>query len=394
MAEKFILIKELNKIYYLRRLQTLLHNFSNYQLDQMPVPNAYSLVQEGENEGGYKAIVCEEFDEETGTIFWKSALLFKIVREKRAVYHTIAKIDYVFFDANKPSIFSSLSLSLKMIAQFILKKSKASMLDLMINTDSGLNATVYLYLRRCLLMENFQPLDDGSIFLRRLRYINPRTGKNEVSLALPRFNKDTKVVGMRVEKQGEISKRPNGGKVLFLNKVEYDSDFYKKILDFSVRNSSWASPDLKKRVSYMQTHFNTEGDVKSFVDSLVNDCRFLILTNPKTNNITSFMPVSLGFSIPCFTSDTPVVPSEIAFIPLILAQRGDNNRITKIGFMQEQELYKALFDLLKDSNIKLVATLVKEDSVDAALLRLVHFQRAYTFSISGENYSYYFMQLN
>ena len=38
IREKYTLVKDLSKIYYMRRLRDLIHNFSSYHLENIPIP--------------------------------------------------------------------------------------------------------------------------------------------------------------------------------------------------------------------------------------------------------------------------------------------------------------------------------------------------------------------
>lgn len=392
IRDKYTLVKDLSKIYYMRRLRDLIHSFSSYHLENIPIPSVYSLIDDN-----YRAIVCSETNLTTGETSWKSAILFRIVRERRAIWHTITTVDYCIMDPSKKRTFSSMSTSLRMLSQFVEKQSKASRLDIVVRLDTQMNATMYLHARRKLLMEGLQDLGDGFSFMKRLRDIDPETGKNRVVAPLPYLD-DADVEGMHPLVQSSIlpKRRQNGGLLTFVGRVKRNGGEYGRILDFCTNNADWEHPSLNDRVSYMQSVFPpNKGNVKDYVDSLAADAQFLKLTNPK-GNMVALMAAIAGYSTPASTPKDSnwINPERVVFVPLVMCQSGSRRKLTRAGFMQMQELYKELFSILQSDENKgrydMVAVMVEEGSVHAGLLRTVGFTRTATFQTeSGETLSYY-----
>lgn len=398
IREKYTLVKDLSKIYYMRHLRDLIHNFSSYHLENIPIPNVYSLIDDN-----YKAIVCSEYNLDTGETHWKSAVLFRIVRERRAIWHTITTVDYCIIDPSRKKAFSSMSTSLRMLAQFVEKSSKASRLDMVVRLDTQMNATMYLHARRKLMMEGLQDLGDGFSFMKRLRDIDPKTGKNRVISPLPYIDKTTDVEGMHPLLQSAImpKRRSNGGLLSFIGRVKRYSNEYNRIYDFCERNADWEHPSLNNRVSYMQSVFPPDkGNIKDYVDSLVADAQFLKLTNPR-GGIVALMAAIAGYSTPASTPKDAnwINPERVIFIPLVMCQNGQRRKLTKTGFMQMQELYKEMFAILQSDENKdrydMLAVMVQEGSVHAGLLRTVGFTRTATFQTEdgSETLSYYAIML-
>lgn len=398
IKEKYTLVKDLSKIYYMRHLRDLIHNFSSYHLENIPIPNVYSLIDDN-----YKAIVCSEYNLDTGETHWKSAILFRIVRERRAIWHTITTVDYCIIDPSRKKAFSSMSTSLRMLAQFVEKSSKASRLDMVVRLDTQMNATMYLHARRKLMMEGLQDLGDGFSFMKRLRDIDPKTGKNRVIAPLPYVDKTTDIEGMHPLVQSAIlpKRRSNGGLLTFVGRVKRYSNEYNRIYDFCERNADWEHPSLNNRVSYMQSVFPpNKGNIKDYVDSLVADAQFLKLTNPRGNTV-ALMAAIAGYSTPASTPKDAnwINPERVIFIPLVMCQNGQRRKLTKAGFMQMQELYKEMFSILQSDENKdrydMLAVMVQEGSVHAGLLRTVGFTRTATFQTEdgSETLSYYAIML-
>lgn len=393
---KYTLVKDLSKIHHMRRLRDLMHVFSSYHLEDIPVPNVYSLIDDG-----YRAVVCSETNLTTGETIWKSAILFRIVRERRAIWHTVATVDYCIMDPSKKGAFSSMSTSLRMLSQFVARQSKASRLDIVVRLDTQMNATMYLHARRKLLMEGLQDLGDGFSFMKRLRDIDPETGKNRVMAPLPYLD-DADVEGMHPLVQSSIlpKRRRNGGLLTFVGRVKRSSAEYGRILGFCTDNADWVHPSLNDRVSYMQSVFPPDGgNVKDYVDSLAADAQFLKLTNPK-GHVVALMAAIAGYSTPASTPKDSnwIDPERVVFVPLVMCQSGSHGKLTRAGFMQMQELYKELFSILQSDGNKdrydMVAVMVEEGSVHAGLLRTVGFARTATFlTENGETLSYYAMML-
>lgn len=399
IKEKFTLVKDLSKVYYMRHLRDLLHSFSAYHIEAIPVPNVYALARDG-----YKAIVCSELNMDTGEYCWKSALLFRIVRERRAIWHTVVQVDYIAVDPARTHAFTSLSTSIRILSQFVSRQSKASRLDVMIRLDSQLNSTIYLHTRRKLLMEGLRDIGDGMIYMKRLRDIDPVTHKNNISLPLINAN-GARIEGMRPRVQSTIlpKRRRNGGLLKFIGRVRPNSREYDDIVEFCARNASWEMPSLDDRVSYMQSSFPVElkGDVHDYVDSLVNDAQFLELTNP-SGHIVALLAMVAGYSTPATTPNDGrwVDPERVVFVPLVMCQSGSRRRWTKTGFMQAQELYREMFSILQsesnESRYDMVVCSVPAGSINAGLLRAVGFTKSASFpaSVDGSSICYYSMALN
>lgn len=396
--QSYVMVKDLSKIYTLRMLRDLLGVYSHFHIDNIPLPNAYALAADG-----YRVIACKETNLDTGETYWKSAILFRVVRERRAIWHTIAAVDYILIDPSKKKAFSSISTSLRLLSQFVEKQSKASRLDVVVRLDTQLNATIYLHVRRKLLLEGLGDLGDAYTFMKRLRDIDPKTGKNKVIAPLPTISA-SEVEGMRPLVQSAIlpKRRSNGGLLSFLGHVRRYGREYNKIYDFAEENAAWEHPSLEERVSYMQSVFpEGNGNVKDYIDSLTNDAQFIKLTNPK-GNIVALMGMVAGYSTPASTphDTTWVSPDRVVYVPLVMCQSGARRRWTKVGFMQAQELYKELFSILQsEDNIGrfgMLSCLVNEGSVHAGLLRTVGFKRTATFQTEtdGETLSYYALLLD
>jgi ribosomal protein L31E len=398
IQEKFTLVKDLSKIYYMRKLRDLLHVFSTYHIESIPIPSVYSLARDG-----YKAIVCSELNMDTGDYYWKSALLFRIVRERRAIWHTIVQVDYIVIDPSRKKSFSSMSDSIRILTQFVERQSKASRLDIMVRLDTQMNSTIYLHTSRKLILEGLHNIGDGFIYMKRLRDIDPKTGRNKVMAPLP-VTKSSAVEGMHPLVQSAIlpKKRRNGGLISFVGRVKKYGGEYQEIYEFCEKNSQWEHPKLDDRVSYMQSVFpsTVSGNVKDYVDSLCNDAQFIKLTNPK-GHIVALMAMVAGYSTPATTpkDDDWVSPERVVFVPLVMCQSGTRRRWTKVGFMQAQELYKEMFRILKSEGNKdrydMIACMVAEGSIHAGLLRTVGFKRTATFqsSVDNEVLSYYAMTI-
>lgn len=399
VRERFTLVTDLSKIYYLRKMRDLLHVFSAYHVDPVPIPSAWTLAADG-----YKAVVCSEYDVKARTMSWKSALIFRIVRERRSIWHTMIQVDYVAIDPSMDHPFSSMGDSIRMLAQYVGKRSKAARLDLLVNLDTQMNASIYLHARRSLLMEGLTELDGGLMFMKRLRDINPETGRNTVISPLPAV-KQSQVTGMRPRVQSSIlpKRRANGGLLSFIGRVHPHSRDYDTILSFCSRHADWEHPRLDARVSYMQSYFppGTSQDAGEYVDSLCRDAQFLRLSNPK-GDMVALLAMVAGYSTPASTpADRDWVdPERVVFVPLVMCQSGVHRKWTRTGFVQAQELYNEMFSILQSEDnagrYDIVSCLAAEGSIHAALLRTVGFTRMATMRSSADDdsmISYYTMGL-
>lgn len=399
--EQFILVQSLSNTYYLRKLDQLLHIFSAYHVDPLPIPSVWSLAK-----SGYKAVVCAEYDKERGETVWKSALMFRIVRERRAIWHTIIQVDYVAIDPSRTTPFSSMGDSLRILSQYVEKRSRAMRLDLMVSLDTQMNASIFLHARRSLLMEGLMELDgDGMTFMKRLRDIDPKTGRNSVLSPLPAMDRSA-VTGMTPKVQSSIMprRRANGGLLTFIGRVRKSGSDYKDILSFCSKHAQWEHPRLDSRVSYMQSYFPSDvvaDDARDYVDSLCRDAQFLKLSNPKGDTVALLSMVA-GYSTPALTpSDKDWVdPERVVFVPLLMCQTGEHRKWTRTGFIQAQELYNEMFSILQsddnEGRYDIVSCMVAEGTVHAALLRKVGFSRISTVRTSGDDdtvISYYTIRI-
>lgn len=398
--EQFILVQSLSNTYYLRKLDQLLHVFSAYHIDPLPIPSVWSLAK-----SGYKAVVCAEYDKEHGRSAWKSALIFRIVRERRAIWHTIIQVDYVAIDPSRPQPFSSMGDSLRILSQYVEKRSRAMRLDLLVSLDAQMNASIFLHARRSLLMEGLMEMPEGMMFMKRLRDIDPKTGRNSVLSPLPKMSHSA-VMGMDAKVQSSIMprRRSNGGLLTFIGRVRKSGADYEDILSFCSKHAQWEHPRLDSRVSYMQSYYPSDviaDDARDYVDSLCRDAQFLKLSNPKGDTVALLSMVA-GYSTPALTpSDKEWVdPERVVFVPLLMCQTGEHRKWTRTGFAQAQELYNEMFSILQsednEGRYDIVSCMVAEGTVHAALLRKVGFSRISTVRTSGDDdtvISYYTIRI-
>lgn len=376
---RYELISDLNVISRLRPLRDLIWQYSRYHAKPADIPTASGLAQ-----SGYRALVYEELTEDDE--YWRIALLFRIGREKKALWHTIISIDYVLIDPSTRITFTKLSSCIRLISQFALKHLKASCIDLLINLDTQSNPAIKRYLTRSFINEGLKESESGSSCAKRLKALD-ENGKNVVSLPLPNVAKSA-VKGLNPYVQKTISpqKTNNGEKVIFVGRIKSSSN-HRSILEFCVKHAKWMNPPLTMRSSYMQTTFNDMGDIRAYVESLIQDAHFIITLDSK-NHITGFMAFIVGFSLPylstmdkgAFTKPSDLVsPERTIYVPAVVCRSVHGGRWTREGFQQALSLWKMLFTIIRNdknkSNYDLIGSMVDEGGVHSQLLETLGFTR-------------------
>lgn len=384
---RYELVSDLSKINHLRSLRDLVRNFSRYHIFDVTVPTAYGLA-----DSGYKALVCEEISPEGEE--WKIGFMFRIGREKQAIWHTVVCVDYVLIDPSSRVTFNKISNCVRLISQFALKHLKASCVDLLINLDSQLNPAVKQHVLAALINEGMEMAKDGKSCAKRLRSIDAETGKDRVVLPLPRVEK-SQVKGMRPMVQSTIKaqKTKIGETIRFVGRIKPGSQQHRAILAFCARHPNWMEPPITERTSYMQTLFtNQPGDVRRYVASLIEDAHFIVSVDAK-GRISSFMAFVVGYSAPALMSadgggwsdpGSYVSPERTLFVPAVVCKSRGHGVWTKDGFQQALSLWKMLFTVLAErgnaGKFEIAGAQVDEGGLHSHLLDALGFARKASFS--------------
>jgi hypothetical protein len=152
-------------------------------------------------------------------------------------------------------------------------------------------------------------------------------------------------------------------------------------------------PPISERLTYMQSLFTGEqGDVKKYVDSLIDDAHFIVSIDDK-GRISSFMAFIVGYSVPALFSRTDMYasPEKTIFLPTLVCESRSKAVWTKNGFQQALSLYKMLFLVLNINGNKTrfntLGAMVSSNSLHAHLLDAIGFAKRASFS-NAPAYSY------
>lgn len=352
-------------------------------MEDIQIPTAQMLAM-----GGYKAVVCTEIDD-TGER-WTVGFMFRIGREKKAIWHTVVSVDYVLLDPKSHETFSKMATCIRLLSQFVLKRSKASVVDLIVNTDTQLNPVMTNRINDVLVNEGLStPEPDGTLYAKRIRSVDSKTGRDSAMLPLPNVN-PRDVRGMRPLVQSTIKpqKAATGDTVRFIGRIKKNSKQYQAILNFCTARADWIDPSMNERLTYMQSLFTGKpGDIRRYVDSIVEDAHFIVALDSK-GRLSAFMAFIVGYSVPALSGKTSayVSPESTAFVPLLLCKSSKHGRgqWTKIGFQQALSLYKMLFTLLAQPDlvtpIELVGVMTTDTGLHPHLLEAIGFDKSAEFS--------------
>lgn len=381
--DRYELITDLNKIHHLRLLRNLTLAFNRYHMEDVQIPTAQMLAM-----GGYKAIVCTEIDD-TGER-WTVGFMFRIGREKKAIWHTVVSVDYVLLDPQSNTTFSKMATCIRLLSQFVLKRSKARVVDLVVNTDTQMNPVMANRINDVLYNEGLTTAERGGpLYAKRIRSVDRSTGRDSASLPLPNVN-PSDVRGMRPLVQSTIKpqKAATGDTVRFIGRIKKSSKQYQAILNFCTARSDWIDPPMTERLTYMQSLFTGRpGDIRRYVDSIVEDAHFIVALDAK-GRLSAFMAFIVGYSVPALggANGAYVSPENTVFVPLLLCKSSNHGRgrWTKIGFQQALSLYKMLFTLLAQPDlvvpIDLVGVMTTDSGLHPHLLEAIGFDRAAEYS--------------
>lgn len=384
---KYELISDLNKINHLRSLRSLILNFGRYHIEDVEIPTAAGLA-----ESGYRALVCSETTIDDTT--WKIAFMFRIGREKKAIWHTVVCVDYVLIDPSSRVTFSKVSNCVRLLSQFVLKRLKASCVDLLVNLDSQLNPSVKKHIADALINEGLTMSADGRSCARRLRSIDEESGKDRAQLPLPRVSK-SQVSGMRPLVQSTLKtiRTQSGERVKFVGRIRPGSRQHMAILSFVSKHPNWLDPPVTRRTSYMQSIFtDSPGDVRRWVSSLIEDAHFIVSVD-KTGKISSFLAFVVGWSSPAIMSGdgggwaSPgeyVNPERTVFVPALVCKSRGHGIWSKAGFAQALQMWRVLMAVLAEpdnaSRFDLVGVQTSEGDLHSHLLDAMGFSCKATFS--------------
>lgn len=383
---RYELISDLKKINHLRSLRDLVINFSRYHIADLQAPTAFGLA-----DSGYKALVCSEIS--TTAENWKIAFMFRVGREKKAIWHTVVSVDYILIDPSSRITFTKISNCVRLISQFALKHLKASCVDLLVNLDSQLNPAVKQHVVEALVNEGMVRAADGRSCAKRLRSIDAATGKDTVSLPLPRVSRG-QVRGMRPKVQSTIKaqKTKIGETIRFVGRIQPGSQQHQAILAMCAKHPNWLEPPMDARVSYMQTLFTSEpGDVRKWVASLVEDAHFIVSVD-QTGRVSSFMAFIVGYSAPALMTEGGTWaapggyndPERTLFVPAVVCRSRGHGVWTKDGFQQAMALWRMLFTVLAEPGnsgmFDVVAAQVDDGGLHSFLLDALGFAKKASFS--------------
>ena len=376
---RYEIVSDLNSITRLKPLRDLIWRYERYHSTPSDVPSAAGLAQ-----SGYRALVYEELTDDDE--YWRIALLFRIGREKKTLWHTVIGIDYVIIDPSSRITFTKLSSCIRILSQFALKHLKASCVDMIIRLDNQSNKSIQRYLANALINEGLKESERGSwSYVKRLRAINSG-GHNTISLPLPNVKKGS-VKGIRplVQKTIKPQRTRNGEKVIFVGRIKQNSPQHRSILNFCAKHSDWLNPPMSDRTSYMQTSFKGAGDVRSYVNSIIQDAHFIITLDDKSM-MTGFMAFIVGYSIPYVSTldrggfrdpSTIVSPERTIFVPTLMCRSLKNAHWTREGFQQALSLWRMLFTILGADQNKgkydCIGAMLDDGSLHAKILETLGF---------------------
>lgn len=355
---RYELIVDLSRIGNLRRLRDLTDAFTRYHLEDVGLPDARDIASTG-----YRAVVCSEMDSH-GAERWTTGFMFRVGRERRARWHTVVSIDYVLVDPSSKETFTRMASCLRLLSQFVLKRSKASVVDLVVNVESQLNPVVRNRIVDVLKNEGMHTRHgDSGLFVKRIRSVD-KNGVDSAMTALPNVD-PRNVRGMRPLVQSTIQPQysPIGDRIQFIGRIKRGGAQHRAILGFCKRHPDWISPPLTERLTYMQSLFTGKpGDVARYVDSIIEDAHFIIGLDSK-GRLSSFMAFILGYSIPALGNTSPntyVSPENTVFIPTVMCKSStrETGRWTKVGFQQALSLYKMLFTIISSPSLTTPVELV------------------------------------
>ena len=375
---RYEIVPDLNDIRRLKSLRDLIWRYEGFHSTPSDVPSAVGLAQ-----SGYRALVYEELTDKDE--LWHIALLFRIGREKKTIWHTVISVDYVLIDPSSRITFTRVSSCIRILSQFALKHLKASCVDMIIMLDNQSNPSLREYLASAMLNEGLEESKTNDSYVKRLR-ASDDNGHNTVSLPLPNVSRGA-VKGLRpmVQKTIRPQKMKSGERVIFIGRVEKNSPQHKSILSFCSKHAEWMSPPIHDRSSYMQTSFNGKGDVRAYVESLVQDAHFII-TLDEGKHMTGFLAFIVGYGVPYVSTmgrggfknpSDMASPERTVYVPALVCRSLDNGHWTKEGLQQALSLWRMLFTILQANQNKgkfdCVAAMADDGGLNSTMLTALGF---------------------
>lgn len=376
---RYEFISDLSKLHHLKLLRDLSVVFSRYHLEAVDWPTPYELAREG-----YRAIVCHDIDGMDES--WSIALVFKLGRERKAIWHTVARVDYVLIDPSSKATFDRVSNAIRALYQYVLRRSKASIDDVMVSMDSQLNPAIALKLEDVLAAEGFARMPKSGSWSKRIRSISRESGRDAATVPLPRVGRSS-FAGIRPLTQSTIppiAVSP-GEVVRFIGRVKPNSKQHRAILAFCRLHPDWMDPPIDRRLTYMQTLFTRDGgDIDKYVASLIEDAHFIVGLDGH-GRISSFMAVIIGYSAPSlFSEGEYVAPDHVVFVPTVVCDSKGGGRWTREGLNQALAAYKMLIRVLglreNKGRFDIIGSLVASRDIHANLLDALGFGKRSSFS--------------
>lgn len=399
----FLLVLDFDNINDLRSLRGLVRSFNKYHVRDVHTPSLQTLTS-----GRYKALVYSMMTP-TGND-WKIAFLFRVGRDRNAIWHTVIAVDYVLIDPSSRMTFTQVGSFVRIISQYVLKKlTKASCVDLLINLDNQLNPHVQHLLVDALKSEGMTMNESRTKCVKRLRDVDVQTGVDRVGLPLPDIDPSRVRGMMNLEVQSTVAplESNDGSRVQFVSKIKHGSKQHRAILTFCLKHPDWVYPAMDKRTSYMETLFTNEpGDIPRWVDSLVEDAHFIVIVNSK-GTIQSFMAFVAGYSLPSIATWSSnrrenlgegyyIAADRTIFVPVVVCEcnmhtsnkgtgrKGKPGIWSRTGFQQALALWKMLLTVLADPRnrrkFSMIAAQTSWGSLHANLLDALGFSVRARFS--------------
>lgn len=388
---QFLVVSDLGgSLNNLRCLRNLMRSFNKYHVRDVETPSLNTLTS-----GRYKALAYNELTPIGAE--WKTAFLFRVGRDRHDSEHVVVSVDHILIDPSSKMSFVQVGKFVRLISQYVLGKIDVRRIDLIIHLDGQLNPHVKTMITNALKAEGMSVSTDGSVLFKKIRDIDPETGRNMIGIPLPALNPQD-VRGMTPMVASDIApiKINDGGVVQFASHIKLGSKQHKALLQFCLEHRDWVYPVMDVRTSYMETLFTREkGDIPRWVESLVMDAQFIIIVNGK-GMIQAFMAFIPGYSIPSLTTWTNdagsngmtdgyyVNPERTVFVPVLVCEcmTGQSNRgtgrksrpgvWTRAGLQQALAMWKMLLTVISDPlnrrKFSVIAAQTTRDGFHAHLL--------------------------
>ncbi len=374
----------------LRCLRNLMRSFNKYHIRDVEVPSLKTL-----SSGRYRALVCNELTPLGAE--WKIAFLFRVGQDRNRPGHVVISVDHLLVDPSTKLSFVLVGELVRLIGQYVLGKTKAPIVDLIIHLDGQLNPHVKTMILNALRSEVMTVSTDSSVCSKRIRAIDPKTGRNMIGIPLPAVS-PADVRGMMPMVASSVRPIDVGGrnKVQFASRIERGSKQHKALFNFCLEHQDWVYPAMGVRTSYMETLFTREeGDLARWVDSLISDAQFIVIVDDK-GKIKAFMAFIPGYSIPSLSTWTNdagasgmtdgyyVNPEQTVFVPVLVCEcmtgrstrgtgrKGKPGMWTRTGLQQALGMWKMLLTVVSDpvnrKRFNVIAAQTTRDSLHAHLL--------------------------